>query len=269
MKKLNFELLKDMYRIHSMSGREQKLSRFVKAYIGSHIKGASVTVDGNGNMLVVKGESDTYPCLCAHLDQVQNTHPDDFMCIDAGDDIIGYSPNKHRSCGLGADDKNGLFVALECLSEYDVLKCAFFVGEEAGGVGSRRVDMSFFGDCRFCLQIDRRGNSDFVTFIGGKICSDVFISDIGLERYGYTESYGAFTDIQNLISRGVGISCANMSCGYYNPHTDMEVSSKTDIEKCHRLVCHIIETCTRTYPMDHRLNTVCRGRFRSIGPFLF
>ena len=79
--------------------------------------------------------------------------------------IFGYSPKERKQCGLGADDKNGLFIALECLASYDAIKCAFFVGEEIGCKGSGAVDISFFDDCRYCIQIDRRGNSDMVTDI--------------------------------------------------------------------------------------------------------
>jgi hypothetical protein len=34
--------------------------------------------------------------------------------------------------GLGADDKNGIWIALQCLKKYDTVKVAFFVSEEVG-----------------------------------------------------------------------------------------------------------------------------------------
>ena len=141
-------------------------------------------------------------------------------------------------------------VALSCLQEYDILKCAFFVGEEIGCVGSSNADMEFFKDCRFCVQIDRRGNSDMVTSISGQICSEDFIKAARAEDYGYAPSNGLMTDVEALHENGVGVSCINLSCGYYAPHTDEEFTSKPDLEKCHAFVCHLIEDCTAAYPFE-------------------
>lgn len=248
MKELNFELLKQMFCIHSKSMQEEPMRIFIKEWISANVESASVFEDIHGNLYVIKGISENYPCLCAHMDQVQDFHPDDFMCIDDGGIIAGLSYDARRQCGLGADDKNGLFIALSCLQKYDVLKCAFFVGEEVGCVGSSNADMEFFKNCRFCVQIDRKGNSDMVTSISGAICSDEFIEATDCEKWGYQVSDGLMTDVESLVENGVGISCINLSCGYYGPHTDYEFVSKRDIEKCYRFVCHIIEDCTDVYP---------------------
>lgn len=183
------------------------------------------------------------------MDQVQHLHPTDFVCIEDRGVIFGYSPKQHKQCGLGADDKNGIFIALQCLEHYDVLKCAFFVGEEVGCVGSHAADIEFFADCRFCAQIDRRGNSDMVTSISfGSICSEEFVKAADCESYGYAVSTGLMTDVEALRCNGVTVSCINMSCGYYEPHTDHEFTVVEDVKKCHAFVCHLIEHCTSVYP---------------------
>lgn len=56
------------------------------------------------------------------------------------------------------------------------------------------------------------------------------------------------TDIQVLKENGLAVSCINLSCGYYEPHTDHEFTVKKDLLNCLRLVEHIIENCTSTYP---------------------
>ena len=38
---------------------------------------------------------------------------------------------------------------------------------------------------------------------------------------------------------GLPVSCINLSCGYYNPHTDTENTILGDLSKCYRFVCHI------------------------------
>ena len=58
------------------------------------------------------------------------------------------------------------------------------------------------------------------------------------------------TDVETLKEKGLSISAINLSCGYYNPHTDEEVTIKRDLKKCWRLVQHIIEDCTETYPHE-------------------
>ena len=145
-KELDFGLLKSLYKVFSPSMEEKKMRRFIKRHIKKNIPGVTVVQDENGNLLITKGESESYPCICAHMDQVQRHHPKDFECIENDDVIFGYSSKTRSQCGLGADDKNGLFIALECLASYDVLKCAFFVGEEIGCRGSSAVDMNFFND---------------------------------------------------------------------------------------------------------------------------
>lgn len=228
---------------------EKKMRRFIKRYIRDNVQGTSVAQDEHGNLFVTKGEAESYPCLCAHMDQVQKFHPKDFTCIDDGGAIFGYSPKTRKQCGLGADDKNGIFIALTCLKECDVLKCAFFVGEEIGCVGSRAADVAFFADCRFCAQIDRRGNSDMVTRISWyAICSEEFVKDADCETWGYLVSDGLMTDVEALRTNGVTASCINMSCGYYEPHTDHEFTVKEDVRKCYEFVCHLIEHCTASYP---------------------
>lgn len=68
------------------------------------------------------------------------------------------------------------------------MKCAFFVGEETGCVGSGRAEMDFFNDCCFVIQCDRMGNSDIVTRINcTPLCSEEFIMAVEPEKYGYSE----------------------------------------------------------------------------------
>lgn len=248
MTEMNFELLKDLYCVFSPSMKEEPMRRFIKQHIKQHIPDAIVSQDSKGNLLITKGEAESFPCLCAHMDQVQNFHPEDFTCIDSNGVIFGYSPQSRSQCGLGADDKNGIFIALTCLERYDNIKCAFFVGEEIGCVGSEAVDISFFSDCRFCVQIDRRGNSDMVTRISYlSLCSHDFIAATDSASWGYGESIGLMTDVESLKSRGVIASCINLSCGYYEPHSDYEFTVKEDVRKCYAFVCHIIEHCTGDY----------------------
>lgn len=242
------ELLKQLYTIHALSGKEKQIRNFIKGYIFENIPGVKITGDKIGNLYITKGQADTYPCIVAHLDQVQRLHSKDFRAIETEDIIFGYSPSNRCQEGLGADDKNGIWIALQCLIKYEALKIAFFVGEEVGCVGSGAANIEFFSDCRFVIQPDRRGYSDVITQISWEsLCSEQFLSEIHPEQFGYKPTDGLMTDIEALRGNGLEISCINLSCGYYEPHTDQEFTIKNDLQNCLEFVQFIIEYCTKVY----------------------
>ena len=203
---MDFKLLKQLYKIHSKSGYEGKIISFVCKWVDKNIQDVKIELDWNtGNIYMTKGKAETYPCMVAHLDQVQKYHPTDFTVIETKDLLFGYS-------------------------KFDNIKVAFFVGEEVGCIGSSKANMDFFNDSRFVIQPDRRGHSDMITQIGFMdICSDDFIKDITPEKFGYTPTEGMMTDVEQLKENGLNVSCINVSCGYYEPHTDNEFTDKNDL----------------------------------------
>ena len=156
---------------------------------------------------MTKGVSDTYPCLVAHIDQVQSIHSRDFQAIETNDIIFGYSPKNKRLEGLGADDKNGVWISLKCLMKYENIKVSLFVSEEVGCIGH--------------------------------------------EQFGYHLEEGMMTDVLTLKENGLAVSCVNLSCGYYDPHSDHEFTVKRDLLNCLSFVEHIINNCTATYPHEY------------------
>ena len=245
------KLLENLYSIHSTSGCEKKIKRFIKRHVLSVCPDVEIEYDNAGNMYLTKGKSETYPCIVAHLDQVQRRYSSDFQVVMSEDIICAFSPSKKMQQGLGADDKNGLWIALKCLEKYDVLKVAFFVSEEIGCVGSGYANMSFFNDARFVIEPDRRGSSDLITDICyTQLCSTEFLMDIGYEAFGYKPTNGMMTDVMVLKENGLGVSCINISCGYYEPHTDNEFTCIPDLMNALHFVENIIETCTKVYPHE-------------------
>ena len=171
-KTIDWRLLKKLYAIHSPSGKEDKMIAFLVSYLKS-LPGVELGKDAYGNLYAWKGESESYPCIIAHLDQVRCcSHPRDFRACETRDIIFGYSAKEHSFCNLGADDKNGIIIALEAIKKYDCMKIALFREEEIGCNGSSHAEMRFFNDCRFVIQCDRKGNSDLITNIGSTdLCS--------------------------------------------------------------------------------------------------
>ena len=258
---MNMQLLKRLYNIYSPSGKEEKMVKFLCSYIRQLPGNISMSKDKFGNLYVVKGESESYPCLVSHIDQVSHcNHSKDFKAIETRDIIFGYSPKNRRFENLGADDKNGVFICLECLKKHDAIKVVFFREEETGCRGSSEAMMSFFDDIRFVIQPDRKGNSDLITNISySELCSEKFLEEVEPEKWGYREENGLMTDVLTLKENGLGVSCINVSCGYYNPHTDEEVTVKKDLMKSLSFIEHIIEDCTDVYP--HILDYGYWGRY--------
>ena len=109
--------------------------------------------------------------------------------------------------------------------------------------------MAFFDDCRFVIEPDRKGSEDLITQIGWTpLCSDDFLKDIGFKKFGYKEAEGMMTDIEALKDKGLMLSCINLSCGYYRPHSNEEFVYKPALLNCLAFVEHIIKTCTQVYP---------------------
>lgn len=262
------ELLKNLYEIYAPSNGEKKIKRFIKRWVRENVKDAIIRTDNNdGNVYIMRGEADTYPCVVAHLDQVQRNHSEDFKAVETEDIIFGYSPSKRCHEGLGADDKNGIWVALKCLEEFDVIKVAFFVGEEIGCIGSGRCDMTWFKDCRYIIEPDRRGASDLITDIAGRICSAEFEEAIHPEWFGYAPTSGLMTDVLELSERGVGLSCINLSCGYYNPHSDEEYTVKADLLNCLNFVRNIIYNVCEVYTHKYEYSYRSYGIYGGYGSY--
>lgn len=269
----DLELLKALYMIASPSGCEKKMRKFINRWIRKNVPEALVEIDVHGNILVTKGESETYPVQVAHIDEVHERRYGINLMI--GDDLIGGRNNyDFMPEGIGGDDKNGIYVALKLLQKHDIIKCAFFVGEEVGCVGSSQVNIHFFDDARFVLECDRKGSKDFVTNIGFcDLSTDEWIEAIGLEKFGYAPHDGGLTDVKTLKSRGLKVCCANMSCGYYNPHSPEEVTVLSELQNTFELCDHIITNLTDVYPHEYvapQYNTKSvYGKSFSSSPYLF
>lgn len=230
------ELLKQLYKIHSPSGEEKNITIFISKWVRQNVPTAKIKIDNAGNILICKGSAEVVPCYVAHLDQVQKHHSKDFKVIEDDGLLFGYSIKNKRFEGLGADDKNGIYICLQLIKALDNVKIALFVGEEVGGVGSSAVDVSFFENVSYIIECDRRGGNDLIVNASGvALCDDIFLNDMLALGGGFAPADGLFTDVANLVERGVNVSCCNLSCGYYNPHTDEEMTVFSELLKTLKL----------------------------------
>jgi len=224
------------------------------------IRGIVKTIPGcvvhedNGNIYVTKGVADAYNCIVSHTDTVHRIiAKKDYKVVQMEDRVFAYDKGKGKATGIGGDDKCGIAICLQALMQLDVLKVAFFRDEEVGGLGSQEADMEWFDNCNYVLQCDRKGNSGFVQEIYGEIMFDeAFEEAVGpiIDTYGYATVSGMFTDVYQLVCNGLQVACANIECGYYNPHSDNEYIVLEDYERCKKMVLHILERVNDRYEVD-------------------
>lgn len=232
------DLLSRLYTIHSATYYEWPMITFVREYVKKHIPETIVKMDSWGNLYIAKGESgEGYPTLVCHLDQVQKLHSEDFEVLQDGDKIYGWSEQNQRQEGLGADDKNGIWICLRCLEECPRLKVFMAVGEEKGCIGSNRADMTFFADSLYVLEPDCKGGEEVHTNLKEIPCaSEEFINTLQLEANGYTLTDGKGSDIFALTLNGIGVSCANIPAGYHLPHKDDEYTLLSELVHTYQFV---------------------------------
>lgn len=260
---MNTKTLYQLLGTESESGNTRMMTELVTQLCES--LGATVTRDVVGNLYAVKGSAETYPCVVAHLDTVHNITGNGIELFLSGDYIFGMDPETVTQVGVGGDDKCGIYAALYCLEHCDNIKAAFFQDEETGCEGSSACNLKFFKDCRFVLQADRRGTSDFVTDISGPLASKKFISHVSplLKKYGYKTCSGAMTDVMQLRDDDVGVSVANMSAGYFNPHTHTECVSLAALNNASNLMLEICRTMTEQYKFIAPKREVARATISS------
>lgn len=250
-------LLKSLYVIHSPTGNEWGMICFVRQWIAEQVPEATVRMDHLGNLYITKGEAgEGYPTLACHLDQVQTLHSDDFEVREEEGMLYGWSEQNQRREGLGADDKNGIYVCLRCLKECPRLKAFMAVGEEKGCFGSNRADMAFFADSLYVLEPDCKGSVEPHAVLRGIPCaSEEFIEALQLEANGYTLTEGKTSDILALTYNNIGVSCINLPVGYHNPHKDDEYTVMEEMEQCLAFVKQTVENLIEKFPHHYLTET--------------
>ncbi|MCH5225213.1 MAG: hypothetical protein J1D77_04400 [Muribaculaceae bacterium] len=246
--------------------------KFVLEYLDSYVPQAHVYLDSRGNMYIcrrniLKEERKTgFPTLCCHLDQVQKIHSEDFEVKERiyenpetgkqHQELFGWSESRNAQEGLGADDKNGIWVCLKALEKCDHLKVFMSVGEEKGCWGSNRAMLDFFEDSLYILEPDCKGGEEIRTLLRGvPVASKEFEEELEAEKFGYVITEGKTTDILPLTISGVGVSCANIPCGYFNHHKDDEYCNVEELNKCLNFVLFTITNLQKKFPHIYKTET--------------
>lgn len=241
--RIDYKGLSETLSIQTKHGNDEAMLDYIKEKLGS----LEVTVqeDEYGNIYVTKGNAKYYPCVVAHTDTVQSVLTN-VSIYRSEDTIFAFDPIKRRQHGIGGDDKVGVYIALQLLVDLPTLKVVFYRDEEIGCLGSTysmKHHLDWYKDCGYVMMADRRGNNEAIRVSGGiVITSDEFLEACKeqLSKYEYVPAIGLLTDVDNLVAGGIGVSAINLSCGYHEPHSSIEIVSFKDVNRCYNLMYDIL-----------------------------
>ena len=207
-------------------------------------RGWDVERDECGNVIVTHGTADVRPVLVAHLDTVHEI-TGSLTLHRLGRRLYAMDADDCAQIGVGGDDKCGIVAAIAVAEKLPAFRLLFVVDEEVGCHGSRQIDLAHVADASLILQADRRGSTDFVHRIGSLDLQSVeFRAAVKplLKARGYSPCVGMMTDVEALVDRGAGVCAANLSAGYYNPHTSHEYVELDQLDNCAGLMLDICQT---------------------------
>jgi putative aminopeptidase FrvX len=251
---MNINKFKELLSVPSKTYQEEDMVEFICNELDT-IPGVSYYRDDMMNIYAKKGdlnEGEYYPMFIAHTDTVHhkvdkiivkeenlirpNTFGKKFDEVKVKS-LKAYTEDGNPT-GIGGDDKCGIFICLELLKSLDKVKIGLFVSEETGCHGSSKCDENFLQDVGYITQYDAPGNH-LIT----EICSGVRLFERDSEFFDIVipiieESFEnemlvqshPYTDISQLKKK-IDVCCINMSCGYYNMHSNQEFISIEDVEK--------------------------------------
>ena len=223
------QLLKDILSVPTKTHQEERLVDFLVGYFDR--KEVGIMKDDMGNLMIVKGEADYYPCVVAHTDTVHHidgeidirTVQRPNTCGDMRTALTGFKPGTDDPTGCGGDDKAGVFICLQLFEMFDNIKLFFPVAEETGCHGSKAVDSQWFDDVGYIIQFDSPTNNTMSRTLLGRTLyddQDGFSSTVmGLiTEHGITEHQAhPYTDVATLGER-FELQCLNLAAGYYKMH---------------------------------------------------
>lgn len=242
--------LETVMSVQSESYNSVRMETFIKRTLSNMELG--YTTDKYGNIYVTKGNAELYPTMVCHIDTVHDIN-DNVVVMQIDDNMFALDKVKMQRYGIGGDDKVGIYITLSLLSTMENFKAVFFKDEEVGCIGSSKADHSFFDDSTIVLQCDRQRIGDFVNEISGRKLFDKELeNDIihTLEKYNRKVVSGGITDVGQIAEKNE-VQVANMSCGYYDPHSDNEYIKVSEVESTKQMCWEILtKTKDKRYTID-------------------
>lgn len=160
--------------------------------------------------------------LTAHMDTVHDELPTIIVEKKVEDKTGKVWTGVTSPFGIGGDDRCGVYMILEVIRTTKLRPTIVFCeDEEIGGVGSRKFVQTELAnemkDLYYMIELDRANDKDAVFYD----CDNPEFTSYITENTGYEKTWGSFSDI-SVLAPFAGIAAVNLSCGYYNAHTNDE-----------------------------------------------
>ena len=234
------EKLKELLSIPTKTWEEARLIDYLTNHF-DNMDGYKYEKDKLGNLYVTKGISEYYPLVLAHTDTVHDIVEmevrEEYLPNSQGESKLAlkaYTKEDGSPTGIGGDDKAGVFICLQLLEKFDVIKAFFPVAEETGCHGSRGANEEFFKNVGYAIQFDSTENDTMsLSLMGVKLFeekSEFFnkTRNVILE-HGFTEwRHHPYTDTM-ILKEKFNFACLNFAAGYYNYHTCNEYVVVEDV----------------------------------------
>ena len=85
--------------------------------------------------------------------------------------------------------------------------------------------------------------------------SEDFINAVAPAEHGFKVIAGKGTDLLALKMNGLGVSCMNVSAGFYHPHKDDEYTLLPELQKSLEYIQYIITHVTQSFPHVFKTKT--------------
>lgn len=213
------------------SMNETSLLSFLKLYLKDKYKEVYAT----DNYIYAVG--DIPIGLVAHIDTVFYKPPKNIF-FDSEKQVM-WSPE-----GLGADDRAGVFAIINILIKGYRPTLIFTTGEEMGNVGAEEFVKDFpdsLSELKYLIELDRQGIDDCVFYNCG---NTDFINYVN--SFGFSTKEGSFSDIVSICSQWK-IAGVNLSIGYFNEHSLIELLSFNYLFKTIKKVIQMLEDKDERY----------------------
>lgn len=253
LKNLDIPLMYEVMAVPSVSDYEYRIVTYLILWARKH--GIEHKFDDYGNLYFIKGkpeEGHYYPCVTAHLDTVQDKQKA-YVLTGAELDLKTRKRTDGRhdvyvdGMGIGADDRNAIVIALHMFLKFDVLKGAFYLGEEIGCQGSKHMDSTFFDDVSYVIGFD----SPELNRAAWHLMTDVkmFTADFYkkhmkpiCDKWGMTKFYSESITDEGFITKDTGLVTMNFGNGGYNPHSPTEYFIVEELDHALGMGIELVET---------------------------
>jgi hypothetical protein len=243
---LDSDTLFECMSIPTNSSNEYRMVTYIMLW--ARRNGIDYEFDEYGNIYLTKGkldEGEYYPCVTSHMDTVHDSHG---PYIKAGvplELVVEYDEKSEnhilkvneKGIGIGADDKGGICICLSMFKYHDKLKACFFLEEEVGCVGSKKLWKEWFNDVGYVIGYDSPElHRAAWSCSGTKLFSFEFYQKYMKEvcdRWGLVEGCffsEPYTDVKQIREQ-TEVMCMNFGNGGYNPHSTTEYCVIEDMDK--------------------------------------